>query len=68
MISYEARWTHPTTADVYSTLDTDHCDFCEAMGTGIQAWWIDPNTVQGKEQLDKIGQHILDNYERKGNV
>lgn len=68
MISYEARWTHPTTADVYATLDTDHCDFCEAMGTGIQAWWTDPNTVQGKEQLDKIGQHVLDNYERKENV
>jgi hypothetical protein len=60
-ITYEQRWTHPTTADVMGKLDMDHCDFCEGMATGHQAWWGDPNTVQGKEQLDAIGQHFIEN-------
>ena len=65
MITYIQRWTHPTTAEVYSTLDHDHCDRCEAWATGVNAWWIDPNTVQGKEQLDAIGAHVLATYPEK---
>ena len=61
-ISDRERFTHPTTADIYATLDTEHCDLCEAMGTGIQAWWTDPNTIQGRDQLDQIGSHILATY------
>lgn len=64
-ITYEYRWLHPTTADVYGKLDMSHCDFCEGMATGRQAWWTDPNTVQGKEQLDAIGRHVLDTYPKE---
>jgi hypothetical protein len=60
-ITYEERMATITTADVYAVLDMDHCeDFCEAMATGLQAWWCDPNSIQGHEQLDAIGQHFLE--------
>ena len=61
-ITYEERWTHPTTADVYGGLDVEHCDRCETWSTGLQAWWSDPNSVQGCEMLDAIGAHILAEY------
>lgn len=60
MLSTRDRFTHPTTADIQAVLDIGHCDLCEGMGTGLQAWWSDPNTVQGREQLDTIGGHLLD--------
>lgn len=56
------RFTHPTTADIYATLDTEHCEDCEAWATGFWAWWGDPNTVAGREQLDAIGAHMLATY------
>lgn len=59
------RLHHPTTAEIMSVLDHDHCDFCEGMATGLQPWWCDPNTVQGKDQLDRIGQHIAAEYPDK---
>jgi len=61
-ITYEERWTHPTTADVYSRLDVSHCHRCGAWATDIQAWLTAPNTVQGQVQLDSIGAHILAEY------
>lgn len=64
-ITYIERWTHPTTADVMATLDWDHCEDCEGWATGLQAWWSDPNTVQGREMLDAIGQHVMAEYEGK---
>ncbi len=64
-ITYEERWEHPTTADVYARLIHGHCDFCIAMSTGLQAWHADPNSVQGREQLDAIGAHVLATYPRE---
>lgn len=61
-ITIRQRYEHPTTADVYAVLDTDHCDSCESWGTGINEWWVDPNTVNGKAQLDLIGAHVLNHY------
>lgn len=61
-LTYQQRWQHPTSADVMERLDCNHCDFCEGMATGLQAWWSDPNTVQGRDQLDRIGDHILSQY------
>ena len=63
-ITYEYRWTHPTTADVSGRLDVSHCHRCEAWGTDIQAWLTAPNTAQGKVQLDAIGEHVLAEYPR----
>ena len=62
MITKQERWAHPTTADVMQYLDMSHCEECEAWGTGLNAWWTDPNTVQGREQLDAIGKHIWETY------
>ena len=58
-LTYVERWTHPTTADVMERLNWNHCEECEGWTTGLQAWWCDPNTVQGREMLDAIGAHIL---------
>lgn len=57
------RYMHPTTADIYAILNYDHCDFCEGMATGLQAWWNDPNSVEGTDQLDRLGAHILSEYD-----
>lgn len=65
MIAWDERLEHPTTADIWLLLNMDHCYFCESMATGLQAWWTDPNTVQGKEQLDFIGKHIAERYPEK---
>ncbi len=35
----------------------DHCEDCETWSTGLQAWWSDPNTVQGQRQLQAIMEH-----------
>ena len=61
-ITYEERWTHPTTTDVYSRLDVSHCHRCGAWATDILAWSTAPNTVQGRVQLDAIGAHVLAEY------
>ncbi len=63
-ITYEERWTHPTTADVMGKLDTSHCHFCSQLGTLIRAWQDDPNSYMGRFQLDQIGKHILATYPR----
>lgn len=60
MIGYEERMATITTADVYLILNMDHCDSCEGWATWLQPWWCDPNSVQGHEQLDAIGQHFLE--------
>ncbi len=58
VISADERLELITTAEVYALLDTNHCDYCEAMGTGLQAWWTDPNTIQGNKQLDSLANHF----------
>jgi len=64
-ITYEYRWTHPTTADVMGKLNVAHCDYCMSIGTRPQAWSSYPNSVEGKRQLDRIGTHILAEYPRE---
>ena len=59
------RWTHPTEADVRDRLNWNHCEDCEDWATRLQAWWSDPNSVQGREMLDAIGAHILAEYPTK---
>ena len=64
-ITYEYRWTHPTTADVMGKLDVGHCAFCQGMAVGAgQAWEQYPNSETGKRQLDRIGAHVLATYPR----
>ena len=63
-LSLEYRLLHPTTAEIQQWLNHDHCDRCEGWATGIQPWWSDPNTVQGKAQLDAIGAHLAATYHR----
>ena len=67
-ITYEYRWTHPTTADVMGKLDVSHCNFCRHMGVGEgNAWEVSPNSNAGRRQLGDIGIHVLAQYPR-GNV
>ena len=64
-ITYEYRWTHPTTADVMGKLDVSHCWFCECVGKSrYRLWERNPNSVPGRKQLDQIGAHILAEYPR----
>lgn len=58
-LTWQERCNVMTSADVMQWLDVEHCSFCAAMGTGLQAWWSDPNSVQGRAQLDDIGTHFL---------
>ena len=64
-ITYEERYTHPTTADIYGRLDVSHCAFCWTMSMGLgRSWEQRPNSVDGRQQLDVIGRHILNTYTR----
>jgi len=60
-ISYEERFTHPTTADVEAVLNIGHCLFCAYVGReSNRSWRTAPNTQQGRAQLDRIGRHFID--------
>lgn len=48
--------------EISAKLNDEHCDLCESMSTGLNAWWLDPNTVQGEAQIIRISQHIEETY------